>query len=66
LRVTCQVYDHGSAVPVEVDAVFLGSGRIEADVEAFAVGGRIPDDIVLSSVAAFEQRVAAQGSGVQV
>jgi len=66
LRVVCQVSDHGASVPVEVDAVFLGIDRIEADLEAFAVGGPVPDAVVRTSLQAFEERVAARGSGVQI
>ena len=66
LRVTCQVVSHGTMVPVEVEAVFLGSGRIEADLEAFDINGGIPPAVVLSSMQAFEQRVAAKGKGVQI
>jgi hypothetical protein len=64
--VTCQVSDHGTAVPVEVDAVFLGSDRIEADLEAFAIGGPVPAAVVRHTVQAFEERVASGGRDVQI
>jgi hypothetical protein len=66
LQVLCKVSDHGAAVPVEVEVIVLGSGRIEADLEAFSIGGPIPDDVIFSSVVAFEERVAARGKGVQL
>jgi hypothetical protein len=66
LRVTCQVSDHGTAVPVEVDAVFLGSDRIEADLEAFAIGGPVPAAVVRHTVQAFEERVASGGRDLQI
>jgi len=66
LEVTCRVSFHGDSVPVEVEAVFLGSDRIEANLEAFAVGELIPVDAVAAPVKAFEQRVATQGDGTRV
>jgi hypothetical protein len=66
LEITCSVAEDGGTVPVAVEAVFVGSDRIEADLEAFAIGGPIPDAVVASSVAAFEQRVFTRGQGVQI
>ncbi len=66
LRVDCEVIDHASAVPVEVDEIFVGSDRIEADLEASAIGGTIPQSVVHPSVVAFEQRIATGGSGIQI
>ena len=66
LRVSCRVADHGTTVPVEVDTVVVGSERIEADLEAFAIGGPIPVATVRASVQAFEGRVADRGTGVQI
>ena len=66
LHVHCDVSDHGAAVPVDVEVIVLGSGRIDADLEAFSIGGPIPDDVIFSTVAAFEERVATKGKGVQL
>jgi hypothetical protein len=66
LRVTCSVVDAGATVPVEVETVLVGSDRIEADLEAFAVGGPIPVGVVDSSVEAFEQRVSSGGEEIQI
>jgi hypothetical protein len=66
LRVSCQVASHGTMVPVEVDAVFVGTGRIEAGLEAIAIDGGIAPAVIDSSVEAFEQRLATKGQGVQI
>ncbi len=66
LEVTCRVSDHGDSVPVEVEAVFLGGDRIEANLEAFAVGEPIPVGAVSAPLKAFEQRVATRGDGTRV
>jgi hypothetical protein len=66
LRVTCQVSDQGQPVPVEVDAVLVGRGRIEADLEAFSLGGPMTPGVLESSVQALESRVATGGKGVQI
>jgi hypothetical protein len=63
---TFTVTDGPASVPVEVEAVSLGSDRIEASLQAFAVGGRIPPDVLAASVAAFEQRVASDGKSTLV
>lgn len=61
LLVTFSISDQANSVPVEVELVTLGSDRIEADLEAFAIGGRIPTGVVSASVARFEERVAVGG-----
>jgi hypothetical protein len=66
LRVTCTVVENGATVPVEVEAVLVGSDRVEAELEAFAIGGPIPGGVVDSSVEAFEQRVSTGGQGIQI
>jgi hypothetical protein len=66
LSVACVITDGTAAVPVEVTSVVVGSDRVEADLQAFAIGGPVPDDILHSSVAAFVQRVASGGRSVQI
>jgi hypothetical protein len=66
LRATFTVSDRSTPVPVEVEAVSLGSDRIEATLQAFAIGGPIPSDILAASVAVFEQRVAGNGKSALV
>jgi hypothetical protein len=61
LQITFSISDQANSVPVEVEVVTLGSDRIEADLEAFAIGGRIPTGVVSASVARFEERVAVGG-----
>jgi hypothetical protein len=60
------VTDQGAAVSVEVEVVSLGSDRVEANLQAFAIGGTIPGGILDSPVAAFERRVATTTSTVSV
>ena len=66
LRVACQVSDHGTPVTVVVDAVILGTDRIEADLQAFAIGGPVTGTVLQDSLQAFEERVADRGQGVQI
>jgi hypothetical protein len=65
LQITFSISDQANSVPVEVEVVTLGSDRIEADLEAFAIGGRIPTGVVSASVARFEERVAVSGRTAQ-
>jgi hypothetical protein len=65
LQITFSISDQANSVPVEVEVVTLGSDRIEADLEAFAIGGRIPAGVVSASVARFEERVAVSGRTAQ-
>ncbi len=48
-------------VPVQVEAISLGSHRVEASLQVFAIGGAIPSDTLAASVSTFEQRVASGG-----
>ena len=48
-------------VPVQVEAISLGSHRVEASLQVFAIGGPIPNDTLAASVSTFEQRVASGG-----
>jgi hypothetical protein len=66
LSVACTITDGTAAVPVEVTSVVVGSDRVEADLQAFAIGGPVPDDVLHSSVAAFVQRVANGGRSVEI
>jgi hypothetical protein len=66
LSVAFTVSDRSVQVPVQVVSVVLGSDRIEGQLEAFAIGGAIPADVLQSSVTAFEARVATRGTGVQI
>ena len=66
LLITFTVSDRSTPVPVEVEDVSLGTDRIEADLQAFSIGGEIPSDVLSSSVWTFEQRVASRGTGVAV
>ena len=47
------------SVPVQVESISLGSQRVEAGLQVFAIGGTIPD--MLASFSTFEQRVASGG-----
>ncbi|MBF6557546.1 MAG: hypothetical protein IVW52_15565 [Acidimicrobiales bacterium] len=66
LLISFTVSDGSTPVPVEVEDVSLGTDRIEADLQAFSVGGEIPRDVLSSSVWTFEQRVASRGTGLAV
>ncbi|HEY7946313.1 MAG TPA: hypothetical protein VID75_01485 [Acidimicrobiales bacterium] len=66
LIIAFTVSDRSMPVPVEVEAVSLGTGRIEADLQAFSIGGRIPTDVLAPSVSTFEQRVAGNGRSAVV
>ncbi len=48
-------------VPVQVEAISLGSHRVEASLQVFAIGGPIPSGTLAASVSTFEQRVASGG-----
>jgi len=66
LVMTFTVSDRSTPLPVEVEAVTLGSDRIEAQLQAFAVGGPIPSDALTAPLSAFEARVEGQGRSVAV
>ena len=66
LITTFSVSDRTTSIPVEVEVVSVGSDRIEANLQAFAIGGPIPADVLATSVSAFEQRVASKGRSVVV
>jgi hypothetical protein len=61
LVITFTVSDGSTTVPVEVETIALGSDRIEANLQSFAVAGQIPGDVFEASVQAFEQRIATGG-----
>jgi hypothetical protein len=60
------VSDRTTSIPVEVELISVGHDRIEANLQAFAIGGPIPADVLAVSVSAFEQRVAGRGGSVVV
>ncbi len=66
LAITFTVTDRSVRIPVQVESVLVGSDRIEAELQAFAIGGAVPEDVLHSSLTAFEQRVATKGTGVQI
>jgi hypothetical protein len=66
LLMTFTVSDQSTSVPVEVEALTVGSDRIEANLQAFAIGGQIPAGALTGSVAAFEQRVAGEGKSALI
>ncbi len=53
-----------ASVPVQVESISLGSDRVEASLQVFAIGGTIPD--VSASFSTFEQRVASGGKSSEV
>jgi hypothetical protein len=61
LVITFTVSDGPTSVPVEVETIALGSDRIEASLQSFAIAGQIPGDMFEASVQAFEQRIAIGG-----
>ncbi len=66
LLMSITLSDRSTPLAVEVEAASLGSDRVEAQLQAFAIGGQIPSDVLTASVSAFEQRVASQGKSVVV
>ena len=66
LLLTFTVTDGTTAVPGEVEAVSMGEGRIEADLEAFAIGGQIPDDVLRFPLSVLGERVSTGGRSRQV
>jgi len=66
LVITFTVSDRSTPLPVEVESVNLGSDRIEAQLQAFAVGGSIPSDALTAPLSTFEGRVVGQGKSVAV
>ncbi len=64
--VSFTVTDRSASVPVEVETVSLGHDRIEANLQALAIGGQIPSGVLASTVSAFEQRVVTDGQSAQV
>ncbi len=66
LVITFTVSDRTTPLPVEVESVTLGSNRIEAQLQAFAVGGSIPSDALTAPLSTFEGRVVGQGKSVAV
>ncbi len=66
LITTFSVSDRTTSIPVEVEVVSVGSDRIEANLQAFAIGGLIPAHVLAASVSAFELRVASNGRNVVV
>jgi hypothetical protein len=55
------VKDGSASLPVEVESISLGSDRVEASLQVFAIGGQIPNDALATTFSAFEQRVASGG-----
>jgi hypothetical protein len=47
------------SVPVQVESIALGTRRVEAGLQVFAIGGTIPD--LSRSFSTFQQRVATGG-----
>jgi hypothetical protein len=66
LIVAFDVLDGSSRVPVEVEAISLGYQRTEGQLQVFAIGGQIPNDVLVTSVSEFQKRVADAGGGSAV
>ncbi|MGH9081215.1 MAG: hypothetical protein ACRDYE_14285 [Acidimicrobiales bacterium] len=65
LLVAFSVTDRSASVPVEVETVSLGHDRIEANLQALAIGGQISPAALSSALSIFEQRVTIGGSGTE-
>ena len=50
-----------ASVSVQVESIWLGSHRVEANLQIFAIGGQIPSDTVVAPISAFQERVASGG-----
>jgi hypothetical protein len=66
LEITFTVSDGAGQVPVEMEGVSLGHDRIEASLQAIALGGSIPSQVLSGSLATFGRRVADGGSDASV
>ena len=59
------VSDRSASVPIEVEIVSLGHDRIEAELQALAMGGQIPSGELSSPLSVFADRVAAGGQSAE-
>jgi hypothetical protein len=50
-----------ATVSVQVESIWLGSQRVEANLQIFAIGGQIPAATVLGPISTFQVRVASGG-----
>ncbi len=50
-----------ASVSVQVESIWLGSQRVEANLQIFAIGGQIPAATVLGPISTFQDRVASGG-----
>jgi hypothetical protein len=57
------ISDGTSQIPTEVDQLVVGTSRIEAQLQALAIGTQFPSDVLSSTISTFEQRVATGGTG---
>lgn len=64
LHMTFDVVAHATAIPVEVNEVAVGSGRIEAELQTVAIGTQFPSSVLSSVIGAFEQRIASRGGQI--
>ncbi len=65
LLVAFTVSDRTASVPIEVEIVSLGHDRIEAELQALAVGGQIPSGVLSSPLSVFADRVAGGGQSAE-
>lgn len=63
--VSFTVSDGSSSVPVEVETVSFGHDRVEANLQALAIGGSIPAGALSSPVSVFADRVAGEGQSTE-
>jgi hypothetical protein len=57
------ISDGTAQIPTEVDQLVVGTSRIEAQLQALAIGSTFPSDVLSSTISTFEQRVATGGTG---
>jgi hypothetical protein len=57
------ISDGTTLIPTEVDQLVVGTSRIEAQLQALAIGAQFPSDVLSSTISTFEQRVATGGGG---
>jgi hypothetical protein len=50
-----------ATIPVQVESISLGTHRVEAGLQVFAIGGQIPNHALSASFSTFELRVASGG-----
>jgi hypothetical protein len=66
VTMTFAITEGSGTIPVVVNQLEIGSDRIEAQLMTFAIGAPFPSDVLLSSIATLEHRLAVAGPTITV